>query len=285
MWYNIKAPIHRVNQYGVSRFWREEFINLSFNIEELQFLPNIGDHTLGYGMLYAKVTEYYQANNYPAPVVWGIGTSLIFHYVNEMMQSGYEIKITVDHIADLYVFNTLGFVLFSVDGVKRFFSEEVQLLDWSLQPLFVVSNTTLQNVGQQFVLRYRLPWVQRVAPFIYWGVNSVVGVSYRYDGQQSVSLGIGQSVNGMERQGRGEFWRMVPSLDGAVGAFWDDDGSLLAGLIITGPKVPNFQLNVYPGVIDVAGIKAGFYVGAGDRDGFIGGITFMASPISLGVMK
>ncbi len=284
VWYNVKAPIHRINQYGWGRTWREEFINLSFDLEELQFLPNIGDHTLGYGMLYAKVSEYYDAHGYPAPVVWGVATSLVFHYANEMVQSGYEMKINVDHIADLYVFNTLGFVLFSFDGVKRFFSEDVQLMEWSLQPLLVVRNTTLQNVGQQFVLRYRLPWADRYAPFIYWGVNSVVGLSYRYDGEESIGLGVGQSVNGMERQTRGEFWRSVPRLDGAAGVFWDDGGSLLAGLVLTGPKVPNMQLNVYPGLLDVWGLQPGLYIGAGKRDGFIAGITFMSLPVSIGVM-
>ena len=284
VWYNLRSPLYHINQYGWKRFWREEFINLSFNIQELQFLPNIGDHTLGYGMLYAKVTEYYDAHGYPAPVLWGVGTSLVFHYVNEMMQSGYEYKTNVDHIADIYVFNTLGLVLFSFDGVKRFFSEDVELLDWSLQPLFVPRNTTLQNVGQEFVLRYRLPWADHLAPFICWGVNSVVGLSYRYDHRQSISLGVGQSVNGMKRQERGEFWRMVPNLDGAVGVFWDD-GSLLAGMIVTGPKVPNVQVNVYPGMVNVAGIQPGLYVGTGERDGFVAGVTFMASPISLGFMR
>jgi hypothetical protein len=285
VWYNLRDPLARINAYGWKRFWREEFINLSFDIEELQFLPNVGDHTLGYGMLYAKVTEYYDAHHYPSPVLWGIGTSLVFHYVNEMMQSGYELKVNVDHIADVYVFNTLGFVLFSFDGVKRFFSEDVQLLEWSLQPLLVPRNWNLQNVGQQFVLRYRLPWAERYAPFIYWGVNSVVGLSYRYDDRQSLSLGVGQSVNGMERQARGDFWRMVPRLDGAAGIFWDDNGSLLAGMVVTGPKVPNVQLNVYPGLVDLWGIQPGAYVGMGKRDKFVAGITFMSTPISLGFMQ
>lgn len=285
VWYNVKDPIRRIDQYGWGRTWREEFINLSFDIEELQFLPNIGDHTLGYGMLYAKVTEYYDAHGYPLPVVWGVTTSLVFHYVNEMVQSGYEMKINVDHIADLYVFNTLGFVLFSFDGVKSFFSHDVQLLEWSLQPLLVVRNTTLQNVGQQFVLRYPLPWADRYAPFIYWGVNSVVGVSYRYNDQESIGVGLGQSVNGMERQVRGEFWRSVPRLDGAAGIFWDDDGSLLAGLVLTGPRVPNLQLNVYPGLFEVWGFQPGLYLGVGKRDGFIAGMTFMSLPVSVGFMR
>jgi hypothetical protein len=286
VWYNLRDPIARINAYGWGRFWREEFINLSFDIEELQFLPNIGDHTLGYGMLYAKATEYYRYHGYPAPVLWGIGTSLAFHYVNEMMQAGYELKVNVDHIADMYVFNTLGFVLFSFDGVKRFFSEDVHLLEWSLQPLVVPRNWHLLNVGQQFVLRYPLPWADRYAPFIYWGVNSVVGLSYRFNGSERISAGVGQSVNGMQRQDRGtEFWRMVPKLDGAFGIFWDDDGSLLAGAVITGPKVPNVQINVYPGLLELWGAQPGIYVGYGERDGLVAGVTFMSWPVSVGFMK
>jgi hypothetical protein len=78
---------------------------------------------------------------------------------------------------------------------------------------------------------------------------------------------------------------MVPKLDGAFGIFWDDDGSLLAGAVITGPKVPNIQLNVYPGLVDLWGCQPGMYVGYGDRDGLVAGVTVMNLPISPGFMR
>ena len=282
IWNNITDPVGSVRAYGWDKFRRQELFNLSFDINNLQFIPNFTDHTLGYGMLYAKVTEWYDAHDYPVPVIWGVGTSLLYQYVNEMMQNDERIYVNVDCVADYDFFNVLGYVLFSFDDVKKFFSESVQLNDWSLQPLYVPRNHQLQNVGQEFLMRYRLPFAEQYAPFICWGVNSVVGLSYRYDNSNSISLGIGQAVMGMIENHRGDFISDTPRLDGALGLFWDNDGSLLAGLIVRGKSSVNVELNVYPGLLEFHGIKPGCYVGAGDKEGLVVGVTFMNIPISLG---
>ncbi len=282
IWENITDPVARIRAYGWERFRRQELFNLSFDVNSLQFIPNFADHTLGYGMLYAKVTEWYDAHGYPAPIVWGVGTSLVYQYVNEMMQNDGRIYVNVDCIADYDFFNVLGYVLFSFDDVKEFFSETVQLNDWSLQPLYVPRNHHLENVGQEFVMRYKLPFAEQYAPFICWGVNTVAGLSYRYDDANSLSLGIGQAVAGMQEIRRGDFVSATPMLERAVGLFWDNEGSLLAGLIVRGRSTVNVEVNVYPGIVDLYGIKPGLYVGAGDREGLVVGVTFMHIPLSLG---
>jgi len=72
----------------------------------------------------------------------------------------------------------------------------MQLNDWSLQPLYVPRNYHIENVGQQFMMRYTLPFAEDYAPFICWGVNSVVGISYKYDDANRISVGVGQAVAG-----------------------------------------------------------------------------------------
>lgn len=285
IWSNITDPIGSVRAYGWNDFRRQEIFNLSFNMNDLQFIPNFTDHTLGYGMLYAKVTEWYDAHGYPAPVVWGVGTSLVYQYVNEMMQNGGRINVNVDCVADYDFFNVLGYALFSFDDVKKFFSESVQLNDWSLQPLYVPRNHHLENVGQEFLMRYRLPFADEYAPFVCWGVNSVVGLSYRFDKSNNISLGIGQAVMGMIENHRGDYISSTPRLDRALGLYWDDDGSLLAGLIIRGKSSVNVELNVYPGLFKFHGIQPGCYIGTGEREGLVVGVTFMNIPLSLGVER
>lgn len=282
VWNNVTNPIQSVRAYGWDRFRRQELFNLSFNMGDLQFIPNIADHTIGYGMQYVKITEWYDAHGYPEPVLWGLGTSLVYQYVNEMMQNGGAIYTNVDCVADYDVFNVLGYVLFSFDGVKSFFSETAELNDWSLQPLYVPRNHHIQNTGQEFMLRYRLPFAQKVAPFISWGVNTVAGVSYRYDNACNVSLGVGQSVTEMKIITRGEFISSTPQLDPAIGIYWDDDGSLLTSLVVRGGSSTNVQLNVYPGLVEFHGIRPGCYVGAGGHEGLVFGVTFMGLPVSLG---
>ncbi len=285
VWNNISNPIATVRAFGWGNFRRQELFNLSFNINDLQFIPNIADHVIGYGMQYVKVTEWYDAHGYPQPVLWGIGTSLVYQYVNEMVQNGGLIYANVDCVADYDIFNVLGFALFSIDGVKKFFAESVQLNDWSLQPLYVPRNHHLENVGQEFVLRYKLPFMERYAPFVCWGVNSVVGLSYRYDDENSVSFGIGRAVVGMTRIERDMFISTTPKLDGAVGIFWDNDGSLLAGLVVRGSTSLNAQLNVYPGLVEFGGIRPGCYIGMGEKEGLVLSVTFKGMPISLGIER
>jgi hypothetical protein len=285
VWTNITHPISSVRAYGWDNFRRQELFNLSFNINDLQFIPNITDHVIGYGMQYAKVTEWYEDHGYPQPVLWGIGTSLVYQYVNEMVQNAGLIYTNVDCVADYDIFNVLGYALFSIDGVKKFFSETVQLNDWSLQPLYVPRNYHLENVGQEFVLRYRLPFAERYAPFVCWGVNSVVGLSYRYDNENSVSFGVGQTVAGMIHNQRDAFLSATPKLEGAAGIFWDNNGSLLAGLVLSGTTSLNAQLNIYPGLVEFGGIRPGCYIGMGEKEGLVLGVTFKGIPISLGIER
>ncbi|MCX6133622.1 MAG: hypothetical protein NTU47_07405 [Ignavibacteriales bacterium] len=284
VWENVSNPFASIRAFGWEEFRRQELFNLSFDNNSLQFIPNIADHTIGYGMQYAKISEWYDAHGYAQPVLWGIGTSLVYQYVNEMMQNenGGGSYTNVDCIADYDFFNVLGYVLFSFDGVKRFFSETVQLNDWSLQPLYVPRNHHLENTGQEFLLRYKLPFAARYAPFVCWGVNSVAGISYRVDKATSVSLGLGQAVTEMTINTRGEYLSAAPRLSTAVGLFVDNDGSLLSSLIIRGGSSTNIQLNVYPGLIDFYGIRPGCYLGAGGNEGLVFGVTFMSLPVSLG---
>ncbi|HTY38927.1 MAG TPA: hypothetical protein VMH23_17550, partial [Bacteroidota bacterium] len=282
IWNNISDPFSSIRAFGWHEFVHQEIFNLNFDNNDVQFIPNIADHTIGYGMQYAKITEWYGAHGYPVPVLWGVGTSLIYQYVNEMMQNGGGIYTNVDCVSDFDFFNILGYALFSFDDVKRFFSETVQLNDWSLQPLYVPHNHHLENTGQEFVLRYRLPFARQYAPFICWGVNSVVGLGYRYDNSNSISLGVGEAVTEMTIIHRGPYISSAPQLHTAVGLYFDNAGSLLTSLIVRGGSSTNMQLNVYPGLVSVLGVRPGCYLAIGGQEGFIFGVTFMGLPVSLG---
>lgn len=282
VWVSLRDPVGSVRAYGWENFRRQELLNFSFNVDDLQFIPNITDHVIGYGMQYAKVTEWYDAHGYDSPVLLGLGTSLVFQIMNEVVQNGGTRHVNVDCVADVYIFNTLGFALFSIDDVKRFFSETLQLNDWSLQPLYIPSNRHLENAGQEFMMRYTLPFAERYAPFVCWGVNSVAGLSYRYDDANRISVGVGDAVTGMTTKYRGEFISATPNLERAVGVYWDKEGSLLAGVILSGKNSLNVELNVYPGLFEFHGIRPGCYVSVGRRTGFVAGVTFMNLPVSIG---
>ena len=285
VWKSLTDPVGSVHAYGWENFRRQELLNLSFNVDDLQFIPNFADHIIGYGMQYAKVTEWYDAHGYESPVLLGVATSVVYQLMNEVVQNSATTSVNVDCIADVYIFNTLGFALFSFDDVKRFFSETMQLNDWSLQPLYIPRNHHLENAGQEFVMRYTLPFAERCAPFICWGVNSIAGLSYRYDDANRISVGLGNAITGMTTKYRGEFLSATPNIERAIGLFWDNSGSLLAGLIVSGQESVNAQLNVYPGLLDLYGIRPGCYLGVGGREGLIIGVTFSGLPVSIGIER
>lgn len=78
---------------------------------------------------------------------------------------------------------------------------------------------------------------------------------------------------------------VTPELDGALGFFYDIDNSLVASMIVTGPGLYNARVNIYPGYWDLGFLSPGFYLGFGEWDKFIAGISFVHIPVGLGIAK
>jgi hypothetical protein len=97
----------------------------------------------------------------------------------------------VDPIADLWIFDPAGILLFSSEGVNRFFSEELNLADWSLQASFLLSPVALHNNGQYFSVKWKFPFSDRWFLFYCFGMNGLIGLSYKMSGGSAVSVGGG----------------------------------------------------------------------------------------------
>ncbi len=283
VWRNISSPLYNINRYGWGRFTREEIFNLNFNAKEAQFLPNFSDHTLGEGMLFAKSAEWYDYHGYRYPYLWSFITTSAYQFMNETVENGSYEDTSVDLIADMLVFNTAGFVLFSFDWSKEFFSNTLPLYDWSLQPIYDPSTHYLYNAGEQFVIRHSLPYTPRYSAFVYWGIHAIVGLSYAYDDENNISVGIGQVVNRVNENRYKGLRFLTPSLDGAIGIFYDKNNSLMTSVLLSGPRLYNAQINVYPGLVKIAGFEPGMYLAFGEWDKFVFGVTVASVPFGLGV--
>lgn len=282
VWRNISSPLHNIGRYGWDRFTREEIFNLNFSAKEAQFLPNFSDHTIGEGMLYAKTAEWYDYHGYRHPYLWSFVTVSASQFMNEAVENGDYLDTSVDLIADMLIFNTAGFILFSTERGKDFFSRSLPLYDWSLQPILDPSSHFLYNAGEQFVIRHGLPFAPRYSAFIYWGIHAIVGLSYAYDDENNVSVGAGQVVNRVNENRYKGLRFLTPSLDGAIGIFYDRNNSLMTSILLSGPRLPNAQINVYPGLFEVGGIKPGVYLAFGEWDRFVLGVTLAGIPFGLG---
>ena len=281
VWKNITHPIKNIEQIGWKEFIGKEVFPLSLKAKDARYLPNYMHHVLGSGMIYKKLAEWYDYHGVPYPHITSMATSMFYHYINEVLENENYKGSNTDPIADLLIFNPIGIALFSTRFVNRFFSETLTFHDWSLQPVLNPWNYRLENAGQQFILKYQLPFAKNYSVFTYWGIDGISGISYTNDNVNHFSFGIGQVVNKLNENLLRDSRFMTPKTDGAIGFFYDKNHSLLLSAVITGPRLYNLRINILPGLIALSRIKPGFYLGAGEWDYFIFGITFAPIPIGL----
>ncbi len=285
VWWNLTHAQKAIKQYGTKYFLSEEIFPVSLRKDEAQYFPNYAHHMIGGGMLYVKTTEWYRHHGFPFPKTASILTSTAFQILNEMAENDSYKGVNTDPIADLLIFNPLGYLLFEFDAIKEFFSQTVPLYDWSLQPVLTLRNNFLENAGQQFVVKYDPKLINNYSFFWYWGIYGIVGLTYSKDKIHNFSFGAGQVVNRLKDRVRRNSRLVTPELDGAIGFFYDIENSLVASLLITGPGLYNARMNVYPGYFNLGPFKPGFYLGVGEWDKLIIGVTIAQFPVGLSVAK
>lgn len=264
---SVLNPFDTIEQIGWKEFMEQEFPNFKLSKEKLNFMPNLPIHTIGEGMRFAKVSEWYDYHGYPYPKTLGLLTSISYQLLNETMEQGEPKRRRTDPVADVCFYNNLGFVLFSINPVKRFFSETFVINDWSLQPMYNPLNDNIENAGEQYCGKYKL--TKDYAVFCYWGMDFLAGVSKKVNEDHALSLGVGQVVNKIDTKYiNGEYVAVVSTIDLAVGVFYDYENSLLASTHFSMNKDTfKAKLNVYPGFLSFASIKPGMYSKFSYKDG------------------
>ena len=288
IWFNITHPVENVKKFGVDEFVELEIFNLSFDPSKGHFLPNIANHVLGNGMLYVKMEEWYDYHNFHHPRLMSLGTTTLYQVMNEVVEhpSGRR-YVNVDSISDLLIFNPLGILLFSFDGVKKIFSKTVPMQDWSLQPMYSPQDQTLENTGQNYIMHFPFLGSPKLQPFVYWGIHGLAGMTYKLKTDQSISVGLGRVVNRIRSEIRETDYLentifFTPDMDGSLSIFYSTQNSLLMSVMITGPRFYNAQINIYPGVINIGRFSPGFYCAFGESEGLVLGLSFDTIPLGLG---
>ncbi len=278
---NITSPGYNIEQYGKSEFLQRELFNLSLNADRSQFMPNISLHVMGNGMQYVKLAEWYDYREYSNPYLLSALTTIFYQFVNEIVENGAYQGPNVDPIADVLIFNTLGFTLFSFDFAKRFFSESMPLYDWSPQPFYNLVNHFLENAGQQYASKIKVLPASRYKAFVYFGVYSIFGVSVNTRRDENLSFGAGAVVYRLTENRFNGSRLMTPNMDKALGFFYDKNNSLLGSAILTGPDLISLKIEVYPGWLKIGNFKPGFLVEFGGVEGFQFGLSTEILPFGL----
>jgi hypothetical protein len=238
------------------------------------WLPNYEAHLFGSGMMSRKLTEYFDMNGYSHPAVLAGLTMMAAHFTNEAVENNGFRRLNEDATTDLLFFDLGGIALWQNGLMQRAFSGQFRLTNWPLQPSYNPVYKTMENTGQNFVLRGPLPYTQAWRWFYLFGLSGAGGVTRVLHDGNAFSVGFG--VDAIENP-------VVDSLLGAKGAtlrpkgaiYYDRNGSLLWSLAVGTPNGVRSRIaaNVYPGFLRIAGFKPGLWVQipraprAGDPEG------------------
>lgn len=279
LWRNMRDPFGAIQHEGWWQFLQAEVIPISFNAKGARYWPNYTQHLIGGGMSYRLIGEWFRAHEWPHPRLYALGTMFGYHVLNEIVENNRYVGWTTDPVADLYIFDPAGVLLFSSDRVARFFGETLHMADWSYQLAIDPWRGTLENGGQNYVLKLGLPHSEHWSLFYHYGTHGEIGFSYRRPDGSAWSAGAGLVAGQLVDLGDGvKTVDLVPS----AGIFYDRNNSLMASAYFAQTQSYRWRLNLYPGLIRVKSWAPGCFA-AIDHDGrVVGGLT-LSSNLPLGL--
>jgi hypothetical protein len=270
VWSTVGHPIRTINEFGWKDFITTELFPLTLNMQGNQWVPNYFLHLIGGGLHFRATEEWYRYRGFGAPRIWSIGTMVAYHALSEVVENQGKKGLAVDHLADLLVFDPLGILLFTNDDVCRFFSEKLNMAEWSMQPAMNIATGNLENMGQFYVVKYPVSNNERWNLMIHFGLHGMAGFAHQWQDGRSLALTGGFLVEDLVEIEPGGGERVLQGvLTWRVGVFYDMNNSLLASLMISSVAENRVRLNVYPGVLRLGAFSPGFFV-SGDEEWVVG---------------
>jgi hypothetical protein len=277
VWRNLKDPFSAIRTSGTKDFLTTEVFPTSLAKKHAQWVPNYKLHLIGGGMSYREMAEWYAYHNVPLPKTMSFFTMATAWFINESLENGTLKGVNVDPIADMYIFNLGGVLLFSFDNINRFFSEDLHLSDWSLQPSINYATGEMFDNGEYYHFAWKIPWWKHWYIFEVFGYNGVFGAGYKWDSGHTLSVGYGLNVSTVEMFNLVSHKKTVRVVD-CIGVYYDLNGSLMSSLVYSETTNNKFVLNVYPGVISFKDFSPGFWLVLNTGRHAMGGITFRYFP-------
>lgn len=282
---NLLHPLDNLDRIGWARFAAHEiFPYRGWDVRYGQFVPNIVLHGFGEGMLYRKLDEWYAAHDVAYPRLAALGTIVAMQLGNEVVENGGYQGAVQDPIADVWIFNPIGLLLFSHDPFVRALDRWVHISYWPSQAVFAPQGLRLLNAGENYGMKVTtgLP----VRGFMYYGVQGLFGASVPLGAGHDLSVAGGYRLLQLKAEERVDGRTMVPDGDGdwELGVFWDRDDSLqmsaIAGLVTD----PSLRFEFYPGLLNLGPVSLGGFVKVSSMEGFATGLTIGGSPLGLGAL-
>jgi hypothetical protein len=277
VWNSVTHPAKTISAYGFNKFITNELLPLKLSIKGAQWWPNYNVHLIGGGMTYRMLIDWYEYHNYPIPKLLSIATVSVFHFLNEVVENGYYGNYNGDAVADLLFFDIAGVILFNNNKVAKYFSEELNLSDWSAQPSFRINDKTLQNNGQYFIIKWQPPFSDKWQLFYSFGMDGLLGLSYKINSERTISMGggfIGKELIDIDEENNIKTVKLAWS----TGIFYDKNNSLLASLKLSDHIDYQAVINIYPGIIKLGKFSPGLWTAIDKRGKYMIGISTIWTP-------
>jgi hypothetical protein len=103
----------------------------------------------------------------------------------------------------------------------------------------------LQNNGQYFSIKWKIPLAEKVSFFYYFDMNGLIGASYKLNTEEAVSAGIelrGRKLEVVRQIGRQFDLKTIWNF----GFFYDRNNSLMSSIFLSGLTDYFCNVNVYP---------------------------------------
>lgn len=237
-------------------------------IREGQWVPNYFGHVLEGGLAYRRLLEWNRLHGMPFPTLSAVLVTQTAVLINE----AYETPVndpwvqengTAGAFMDIVVNDPLGMLLFHQDGVARFFAEKLDAVVWPRQASITFPEGRLTNNGEAVVVRPKLWFTDDFRIFFRGGVGAEMGVMIPRDDGLNVSVGAGAQSH---RRKLNPFTLVEEAQFGVSAGVWIDRGGvLLFGATWDHKTQRRLAIDVFPGVISVAGSTIGAWFQL-DRD-------------------
>ena len=280
VWASITEIGSNVEKYGG---WRklvgDEILPISLDWREWKWAPNYFGHILEGGITSRRLAEWNRAHGVPAPSLTAAVATMGASVINEMYAHPGYTEGTAATATDLLLFDPLGIVLFSIDGIADFFSGPLRGNVWGSQAALTFDGELVNN-GNNLILKLPISPFPSSSVFIRAGLAFTPGFTFHRDDGLDVSIGFG--AEGRIQNIDPETGEETPELGLGGGVFVDRHGSLLVSVMASEVEHRRFVVNVYPGVLDIGGGRLGGWFLIREDWAFRFGIS-IAGALGLGV--
>jgi hypothetical protein len=257
---NPAPPMERAGGWGsvlkrhLLPFGGDEF-------REGQWVPNYFGHVLEGGLAYRRLLEWNRVSGVPFPTLVAVLVTQFAVALNEAYETPpndpwVQENGTAGLFVDFVIMDPLGMVLFHQDPIARFFANELGAVIWPRQASITFPGGRLTNNGEAVIVRPKLWFTDDFRVFLRTGVGVELGISVPRDDGLEIAVAVGaQSYERGLDQDHVERAKFSPS----AGVWIDRGGSLLFQATLDQKTDRRISIDVFPGVISIAGSTLGMW--------------------------